>query len=387
VTATAAHTEAPASAQDAAALLAAAASAGERVRLRGGGTRSGWGHVLEPPDLVLSTAGLDAVVEHNEGDLTAILEAGVPLRAAQERFGAAGQMLALDPPGAPEATVGGVFATGDSGPLRHRYGAARDQIVGITVALPDGTVAKAGGKVIKNVAGYDLAKLFTGAFGTLGLIVSVAVRLHPRPPQALTARGMCDDAERLVAAAGALAHRPLEAESLDVAWAGGRGAVLVRFGGATAEHSAQAAAAVIREHGCSADVVEDDAALWQQQREHQRGDAGSPSGGAVVAKVSALPTDLPRVLAVVDELGATLVGRAALGLAWITLEGGAEAVQRLRGALAPAACVVTDAPEDVRAALDPWHTERAEPLGLLRRVKERFDPAGTCNPGLYVGGI
>ena len=373
----ASRTETPGSAQEAAALLRAS----ERVRIRGGGTRSGWGHVTPAPDLVLLTAGLDSVVEHNEGDLTAVLQAGVPLRAAQERFAAAGQMLALDPPGAPEATIGGVFATGDSGPLRHRYGAARDLIVGITVALPDGSVAKAGGKVIKNVAGYDLSKLFTGAFGTLGLIAQVAVRLHPRPPQALTARGIGDDADRLAAAASALAHRPLEAECLDVAWSDGRGAVLARFGGATAQRGAETSATVLREQGCEADVVEDDAALWQRQREHQR------STGATVVKVSGLPADLPKALRAADALGGTLVGRAALGLWWITLPGGAEAVQKLREALTPAPCVVADAPEDVRNAVDPWHTDAGEPLVLLRRVKHQFDPAGVCNPGLYVGGI
>jgi len=373
----ASRTETPGSAQEAAALLRAS----ERVRIRGGGTRSGWGHVTPAPDVVLLTAGLDSVVEHNEGDLTAVLQAGVPLRAAQEGFAAAGQMLALDPPGAPESTIGGVFATGDSGPLRHRYGAARDLIVGVTVALPDGSVAKAGGKVIKNVAGYDLSKLFTGAFGTLGLIAQVAVRLHPRPPQALTARGIGDDADRLAAAASALAHRPLEAECLDVAWSDGRGAVLARFGGATAERGAETSATVLREHGCEADVVEDDAALWQRQREHQR------STGATVVKVSGLPADLPKALRAADALGGTLVGRAALGLWWITLPGGAEAVQKLRAALTPAPCVVADAPEDVRNAVDPWHTDAAEPLVLLRRVKQQFDPAGVCNPGLYVGGI
>lgn len=373
----ASRTETPGSAQEAAALLRAS----ERVRIRGGGTRSGWGHVTPAPDLVLLTAGLDSVVEHNEGDLTAVLQAGVPLRAAQERFAAAGQMLALDPPGAPEATIGGVFATGDSGPLRHRYGGARDLIVGITVALPDGSVAKAGGKVIKNVAGYDLSKLFTGAFGTLGLIAQVAVRLHPRPPQALTARGIGDDADRLAAAASALAHRPLEAECLDVAWSDGRGAVLARFGGATAQRGAETSATVLREQGCEADVVEDDAALWQRQREHQR------STGATVVKVSGLPADLPKALRAADALGGTLVGRAALGLWWITLPGGAEAVQKLREALTPAPCVVADAPEDVRNAVDPWHTDAGEPLVLLRRVKHQFDPAGVCNPGLYVGGI
>ena len=174
--------------------------------------------------------------------------------------------------------------------------------------------------MIKNVAGYDLSKLFTGAFGTLGLIAQVAVRLHPRPPQALTARGIGDDADRLAAAASALAHRPLEAECLDVAWSDGRGAVLARFGGATAQRGAETSATVLREHGCEADVVEDDAGLWQRQREHQR------STGATVVKVSGLPADLPKALRAADALGGTLVGRAALGLWWITLPGGAEAV-------------------------------------------------------------
>jgi glycolate oxidase FAD binding subunit len=375
-------TEAPGTAQAAADRLHAAAEAGARVRLRGGGTRAGWGHVTPPPDLVLSTSALDRIVEHNEGDLTAVLEAGVPLPAAQERFGAAGQMLALDPPGAPEATIGGVFATGDSGPLRHRYGAARDLIVGVTVALPDGTVARAGGKVIKNVAGYDLSKLFTGSFGTLGLIAEVSVRLHPRPPQAVTARGTLDEPERLLAAASALAARPLEAESLDVAWAQGRGAVLARFGGATAERSAAATADLLREQGCEVDMTADDADLWEAQRHRQR------SASDTVVKVSSIPAQLAQVAAAADELGGSAVGRAALGPSWVTLPGGdPDAVQRLRAALAPAACVVTDAPEAVRAALDPWDTERGQPLALLRRVKERFDPAGTCNPGLYVGGI
>jgi glycolate oxidase FAD binding subunit len=378
---TAARTEAPATPQDAADLLQSAAEARQRVRLRGGGTRAGWGHPTEAPDVVLSTAGLHRVLEHNEGDLTAVLEAGVPLRAAQEQFARAGQMLALDPPGAPEATVGGVFATADSGPLRHRYGAARDLIVGMTVALPDGTVAKAGGKVIKNVAGYDLAKLFTGAFGTLGLIVQVAVRLHPIPPRAVTARGLLDDPDRLMTTAAALAQRPLEAECLDIAWARGRGAALVRFGGATADESATAAASLLREGGCQADVTDDDAALWDAQRRHQR------SADRTVVRVSALPIDLARVLRAADELGGSLVARAALGIAWVTLPGGAEAVRALRAAAAPAPCVIADAPEDVRSEIDPWDTEHAQPLELMRRVKERFDPTHACNPGVYVGGI
>src|SRR5206468_1900573 len=158
-------------------------SSGLSVRVRGGGTKLGWGPPAAP-DVELYTSALDEVVEHNAGDLTAVLQAGVPLAIAQDRFGQEGQELALDPPLAAGATIGGVVAAGDSGPLRHRFGAARDLVLGVRVALADGTVARAGGKVIKNVAGYDLAKLFAGSFGTLGAIVELAVRLHPIRPTA-----------------------------------------------------------------------------------------------------------------------------------------------------------------------------------------------------------
>ena len=147
------------------------------------------------------------ILEHNVGDLTAVLQAGVPLAEAQAAFAAEGQMLALDPPlgEGDAATVGGMVATADSGPLRHRYGGVRDLIVGISLALSDGTLAKAGSKVIKNVAGYDLAKLFTGSQGTLGLIVTVTVRLHPKADGTATAVGASDDPEQLAKAATALA--------------------------------------------------------------------------------------------------------------------------------------------------------------------------------------
>ncbi|MBV8429788.1 MAG: FAD-binding oxidoreductase, partial [Solirubrobacterales bacterium] len=156
----------------------------------GGRTKLAWGAIGAPPEVELSTERLDRLVEHNEGDLTAILEAGVRLRDAQEKFSQAGQRLALDPPDPePGATIGGIVATGDSGPLRHRFGGVRDLILGVQVALPDGTVARAGSRVIKNVAGYDLAKLMCGAFGTLGVICQVILRLHPGPADKLTVLG------------------------------------------------------------------------------------------------------------------------------------------------------------------------------------------------------
>jgi glycolate oxidase FAD binding subunit len=130
-------------------------------------------------DVVLSTRGLTRVLEHEPGDLTAIVEAGIRLSELQARLEPHGQMLALDPPGDP--TIGACLAGDLSGPRRHRYGAARDLVIGVTVVLADGTIASSGGRVVKNVAGYVLGKLFCGSRGRLGLIARVALRLHPRP--------------------------------------------------------------------------------------------------------------------------------------------------------------------------------------------------------------
>jgi glycolate oxidase FAD binding subunit len=271
-----------------------------------------------------------------------------------------------------------MVATADSGPLRHRYGGVRDLIVGITVVLSDGTVAKAGGKVIKNVAGYDLAKLFAGSYGTLGLIASVSVRLHPLATETASAVGGSDDAARVAAAASALAAQPLEADSLDVAGDGAGGRVLVRFGGAAAPH--QAAETVERMRGLGledAAAVEDDDELWARQRAAQR----SPDG--IVLKVSGRPTDLAAVMRTAAEHGGTAVSRAALGLSWISLPAGAD-VAAVREALGPRPVAVLDGATTV---VDPWPTAPAGSLAVMARVKERFDPARIFRPGAFVGGI
>ncbi|MDP9006020.1 MAG: FAD-binding oxidoreductase [Actinomycetota bacterium] len=374
-----------------------AGAEGRRVRIRGGGTKSSWGRPwrslagrpAEAPEVEVSTERLDRVVEHNEGDLTAVFEAGVPLARAQEALADAGQMVALDPPlGIPGkgegATIGGVVATGDSGPLRHRYGAPRDLILGITVALSDGTIAKAGGKVIKNVAGYDLAKLFTGSFGTLGLIVSVVMRLHPRPPETLTAVGASDDSDALGSAASAVAHSPFGPECLDVTWAVGQGEVMARFAGAAPEAGAREVVKLMDVAGLEARLTADDDDLWDRQRARQRSAEGA------VLRVSGLASELPKVLRSAQEVGASLVGRAGLGLTWLTLgEGDATelvaGIEEVRRRLHPFPCVVLDAPVEVREKVEVWGDDAAVPL--MRRVKSRFDSQGVCNPGIFVGGI
>jgi FAD/FMN-containing dehydrogenase len=182
----------------------------------------------------LSTAGLDRMLEYEPGDLTAIVEAGMRLSALQEQLAPHGQMLALDPPGDP--TVGACLAADASGPRRHRYGAMRDLVIGVTVVLPGGLVASSGGKVVKNVAGYDLGKLFSGSRGRLGLIARVALRLHPRPPAAATVAVETDDPR---AVWQELTHSQLEPSAVDLL----PGKVALLFEGPHAAVETQVAAA------------------------------------------------------------------------------------------------------------------------------------------------
>ena len=380
--------ESPESRSEAAEIMRASAEQGRTLRPVGGGTKLDWGAAAARRDLDLSTENLDRILEHNEGDLTAVLEAGVPLSRAQETFAGAGQMLALDPHlgNAGEATIGGILASGDSGPLRHRYGAARDLVIGVTVVLSDGTVAKAGGKVIKNVAGYDLAKLFTGSFGTLGLIAEVAVRLHPLAKTTASVIGVADDPNVLAGAASALAHAPLDLDCLDVRWEDGAGSVLARFGGAAAAGQARNALSVLADNGIGGRLEEEDDSLWERQR------AGQRTRDGTVVRISGVQAGLPRVLRAAERVGASLVGRAALGLSWLTLSGGdaeetAALVEDVRRELAPFPCVVLDAPPHVRGSVDAWGEADGPGIELMRRVKLRFDPTGTYNPGIFVGGI
>jgi glycolate oxidase FAD binding subunit len=375
----------PATFEEAAAGLAAAAAEGQSVRIRGAGTKAGWGAPGAEPDAELHTTGLDEIVEHNVGDLTAVLQAGVPLAEAQATFAGAEQMLSLDPPlgrgDAATATIGGIVATADSGPLRHRYGAARDLVVGMTVALSDGTIARSGGKVIKNVAGYDIAKLFSGAFGTLGAILEVSVRLHPLAPTSSTALGASGDPEVLAKAARLLTMAPLELEALDVAWQSGWGQVLARLAGAEAPRRIVRVTAMMREAGLEdVDAISDDDDLWSRQR------AGQRSESAVLAGVAARPSALAQLVRATRSCEGRLVGRAALGLSWIEVE--PDALGTLRDELgADATIVVLDAPPAFRDGLDPWGAREGNELELMRRIKMRFDPAGACNPGVFVGGI
>jgi glycolate oxidase FAD binding subunit len=373
--------------EEAAEALAEVTRAGRAVRICGAGTKP-WAPPPRDGELPLRTGALPRILAHDPGDMTATLEAGVALREAQARFGAEEQRLALDPPtsghgtgAAAQATIGGIVATGDCGPLAHRYGGPRDLVVGMTVALADGTIARSGGTVIKNVAGYDIAKLFCGGFGTLGLILSVNVRLHPRLPT-VTALGQADDASRLCAVARALAAMPAELESLDLSWSHGAGRLLARCAGPQAPARAERIVEAMSRAGLPEPRIEpDDEALWERQRAAQR------SAEDAVLRVAAPPTAAPAVIAAAESVRGSLVARAALGHAYVSVA--PERVAALRARLPEGAVsVLLDCPDEARSQIaDPWGATPAGPLALMRALKARFDPTGTCNPGTFVGGI
>jgi len=275
----------------------------------------------EGGDVVLSTRRLDQVLEHEAGDLTCIVEAGVRVRDLNERLAEHGQMLALDPPGNP--TIGACLAANLSGPRRHRYGTARDLVIGVTVVLADGTVASSGGKVVKNVAGYDLGKLFCGSEGRLGLIARVALRLHPRPEASRTLGVPVRSAAEAAEVARKLLRAPLELSALDVVWPG-RVAVLIEG----------SRAAVDEQFGAAHELAggdEDFGSIWEEVEARQSRSQG---------RLQFVPGELGSTLAGLDEAAV----RVSAGVAYVR--------------------------EPVPDPRDPIE------LALVERVRAELDPAG-----------
>lgn len=230
----------------------------------------------EGGDLVLSTRRLDRVLEHEAGDLTVTVEAGIPLRTLDERLAEHGQRLSLDPPGNP--TVGAAIAGDLFGPLAHCFGRARDLLIGITAVLADGTVANAGGKVVKNVAGYDLGKLFCGSAGRLGLVARASFRLHPRPAVSRTLVIPVDEPEEAQRLARALLHSELLPSAADFLWPG---RLVLLF-----EGSERAVEEQLRRAPELLGGREADGTVWEEVAERQLAASGRRSfGGAELAAV------------------------------------------------------------------------------------------------------
>ena len=382
----------PGSVDEISAVMKLASANGLVVCPRGGGTKTGLGAPPRSVDLVLSMARMDEIIEHVPGDQVVRVQAGVKLETLQQRLAEANQMLALDPPEA-GTTVGGIVATNASGPRRFRYGTVRDLIIGVTVVLADGTVAKAGGKVVKNVAGYDLGKLFTGSLGTLGVIADCNFRLHPRPDSARTVAVEVETPQAAQDAAQALVHSQVEATAIELHWGGEAKLVSVLLesipGGIEAKEER---ARFLLEPFGEVRTLEDDEA-------DNLGPLDPPPvGDEVFVKITAPPAELAAVLeSVLDAAGrrdvrARFTGHAGTGVTFAGLSGEEETLVEVVGEVreirtrSGGGLVVVYAPLSIKEKVDVWGPA-GDYGGLLRRVKEKFDPGYVMNPGRFVGGL
>jgi glycolate oxidase FAD binding subunit len=377
----------PVSAEELARVLRMANAAGIAVVPRGGGTKIGWGNPPTRADLVLSTARLNRVLEHAWADMTAIVEAGCTVAQVQSTLARHGQRLAIDPLWPERATIGGMLATNDSGSLRVRYGSLRDLIIGITVALPDGTLAKSGGKVVKNVAGYDLPKLVTGSLGTLGVVTQAIFRLHPLPKNSRTMTFEPATAEALNQILLAILDSQMAFTGLQFrASQQGKPQLDVRFDGTPTGIDAQVEQA--RKLAAAAREVDSPSDAW-----HSAESLWAGCEAAVIAKISVLPAHFEKVCALVAATGLRWsVVAQGIGVGWLRLDGAdtalGAAVQAIRKQLADAegSVITYGCPPALKNRLDTWGVTGDE-HALMLRVKRQFDPAGTLNPGRFVGGI
>ncbi len=403
----------PASEQEIAAVLARCSEHGLAVAPRGGGTKLGWGNPPRALDIVLSLERLDNLVEHAHGDMTATIQAGMRFADVQTALAQNGQMLALDVEHPEHATIGGIVATNDSGALRVRYGGVRDQIIGITVVRSDGVVAHGGGRVVKNVAGYDLPKLYTGSLGSLGIITQATFRLYPLPAET---RSLTVD----VGSASAGGQLMLDMLSSTLMPTGltlrrdvdGTVSVTAQFSGIleSVESQLETAQSMVSARGLPLPLGEG----WGEGRTTSfaagggpspqpsprgSGSSGMPSLPGLVLKVSVLPTEIAATIDRAVEIGTAnswitdaVIHAHGLGrVAWITHGQDdllTDAIELFRESLAPreGTAVVIDAPLAVKRQVDVWGPV-ADTLPVMRRVKEELDPRGTLNPGRLIGGL
>ena len=361
----------------------------------GGGTQIRLGSVPGRYDIAFSTEGMARLLEYEPADLTCRVEAGMRLTDLEATLAAQGQRLPLDPPHPQRATVGGMIAANANGLGRARYGTVRDWVIGIAVAYPSGKVARAGGKVVKNVAGYDLMKLHIGALGTLGVVAEVNFKVQARPEAQATVLGHFDAALPAIGVATGLAHQylaPSAAILLDrhVLWACGltadwRWTLALKLEGYAREVDAARELAVrsVREAGGRVEGQDIPAAFWNAAR-----DWSAPAEEVVLLRAVTPVLRLPALVAAIPGDAQTL-SQPASGIVDLRVPpaSAAIALERLRGAAAgEGQVVVMSAPGSVKPALDVWGPP---PPGfpIMRALKQALDPSGILNPGRFVGGI
>jgi glycolate oxidase FAD binding subunit len=404
----------PGTLDQAAGVLQATASLDMAVVPRGSGRTISWSLPPARCDVIADLTRMNQILEYAAGDLVVRVQAGVTLGQLAETLAAKGQRLALDGP--PGATVGGVVARNAAGPLRLRYGLPRDLLIGITIVRADGHVAKAGGKVVKNVAGYDLGKLFAGSNGTLGLIAEATFRLHPLADFSAYVTEEYHGTAAAAAAVLAAAASPLQPSAVELhrPRAGGpiRVATLLEGTPSGVSSRSERMRTALGRGAETAAVAPD---WWGAIGETGPGPVGGPAGGPVggtvggtLVRVAFWAAELRRVLDAIDAVAAdtgvrpAVGGAAGAGVLYASLpadedpEQVAMFVRALRAAtghgsgqdpaaLARGSVVVLTAPGVVQEAVDLWGPVPS--LALMRAVKQQFDPRNLMAPGRGPGGI
>jgi glycolate oxidase FAD binding subunit len=360
---------------------------------RGGGTKLDWGNPPSRADLIVSMARLNRVIEHAWADLTVTVEAGCKIAELESTLAEHGQRLAIDVLWPGSATVGGILSTNDSGALRLRYGGLRDLIIGITLVLPDGTLARSGGKVVKNVAGYDLPKLATGALGTLGVITQATFRLHPMPhgKRTLTVlpRRIMEAQTLLLALQDSnLAHAALQircgasmAPEMDILLEGteaGMEAQAGRIRLMARPAAVKEAVPHIQSITGSTAAQDGPEQVWAAREEI--------AGAASVVKFSVLPSHIGAVLESIGHLG-DRQWRAVVqanGIGWASVNA---PLADLRAQIDSGSGTLTVLRQAAGAEPMEFWGDPGDSLLLMHEIKRRFDPHGTLNPGRFVGGI
>jgi glycolate oxidase FAD binding subunit len=372
-------------------VLSLANDAGIAVVPRGGATKFDWGNPPKRADLILSTARLNRIVEHAWADLTVTVEAGCTLQSLQKMLAQHGQRLAFDGLWPERATIGGALSTNDSGALRLRFGALRDLIIGVTIALPDGTLASSGGKVVKNVAGYDLPKLVTGAFGTLGVITRAVFRLHPLPRDAKTFSFTTENFLAMQQHILTIQDSHLAHTALQIRCAVGEvPAADILFEATDAGLTAQESQ--LRKLLGSSRVELGSESVWNARQDLWN----SPTNNTLLAKVSLLPTDIAKTLDSLKTHGASrkvnwqiVVQATGIGMLGMEAEPAqlSAAVEQLRTELQSrgGALAILRRPPEL-FSIDAWGNA-GDSVSLMRAVKHQLDPKNTLNPSRFVGGI
>lgn len=376
---------APETAADLAAMLRRASDEKLSIVIRGAGTKTDWGRPPGKIDAILSTRGLNRVLSHEHGDLTATVEAGATLREVNLALSRQHQWLPLDPAFDGEATIGGILATNDSGPLRHRFGTPRDLVIGTQVATADGLLAKSGGQVVKNVAGYDLSKLLAGSFGSLAAIVTATFKLSPLPAASRTLVATARDTDDLTHLARDVMASQLEPIAFEIHLSSnGPASIALRFASVPAAVDAQFATAtgLPAMKGLATQSLDGDheTAFWHDHN------AGVWTRAGAVVRASWLPANLAQAIADLKACAASvgLTGRAGVGAGLVRIDGDlqtqAAAITHLRGSSTFGNVVVLRGSNELKAMVDVWGPHHGrEPL--FASLKRAFDPQGILNAG------